>query len=388
MIEKKILSKSFLFSAIGSTAVHLVFAMTAGAYFLTREPPPEKHEISVKIIEKEKPDRKEKKERKVKPVLEVVPVIQPQELTQPAQPQQVVQVASVQTQVDVQPMMMQSVPTNTASPKNAKVTSHVSSRAMTAANSTPRPMRSTAVATVASSSNNIKRRTSNVSAYTMPDATPVMKPTTSARPVMTASRTGIKHGRAVSRVTSAPAPMATASSNVMSSGTKGTSLKHSSAVAVASASGRPRAIAPAMESGPGGTGGVGLKKSAARPAQLAALAPVTASPVEAIEEAITDPEARAGYERQISRRLQYVAQKHYKRSRAKKTRKEGRLEISFILMRDGSVKNAYVKTPNQFASVNQVALEALEKAAPFSEFPEEVVEDEFEVTVPFNFSIR
>ncbi len=391
MLPKKALSKSFLFSAMVSTALHLVFAMTAGAYFLTREPPPKKNPVSVKIIEKEKPDREEKKERKIKPVVEVVPVIQPVDISQPKKPQQVIQVASVQTQVDVQPVMMESVPTPTALPKNAKVTSHVSSRAMTAATSTPRPMRTTAVATIASSNNNIKRKTSNVSAYKVPNPTPVLKPTTVAKPVMTTSRPSLKRGRTVAKITNVPAPIAVASVKPTQSGTRGTAMKRSSATRVASALGKPRAIAPAINSGPSGSGGVGIKKTTARPVQVAALVPVAPTPVKVIEEVIeevTDPEAKAGYERKISRRLQYVAQKHYKRSRAKKSRKEGRLEVTFTLLRDGSVKEAFIKTPNKHASINKVALEALEKAAPFDEFPDGIVGKEFKVTVPFRFELR
>ncbi|QPJ62100.1 MAG: TonB family protein [Candidatus Nitronauta litoralis] len=390
MLSQKVLSKSFIVSAIGSTALHLVFAMTAGAYFLTREPPPVKNQVKVQIIEKEKPERKEKKERKIKPVVEVAPAIQPVEITQPKQPQQVTQVASVQTKVDVQPVMMESVPTATALPKNAKVTSHVSSRAMTAATSTPRPMRTTAVATMASSSNTVRRKTSNVFAYKISDVAPVKKPTTIAKPILTSKRTGVKRGRAVAKV-GIPAPIAVASVNTTQSGTKGAAIKRSSATRVANSFGSPRSVAAPVVTGSSGSTGVGLKKSTARPVQVAGLAPMAQTPVEVIEEVIgevTDPEAKAGYERKISRRLQYVAQKHFKRSRARKTGKKGKVVISFTLMRDGSVKKVYVKTPNEFASINQVALEALKKAAPFSEFPEGIVGNEFDVTVPFNFYIR
>ncbi len=390
MLSQKVLSKSFIVSAIGSTAIHLVFAMTAGAYFLTREPPPVKNQVKVQIIEKEKPDREEKKERKIKPVVEVVPVIQPVEITQPKKPQQVIQVASVQTRVDVQPVVMDSIPTATALPKNAKVTSHVSSRAMTAATSTPRPMRTTAVATIASSNNTVRRKTSNVSAYKITDTAPVMKPTTVAKPVLTSKRTGIKRGRAVARVAT-PAPIAVVSVNPSQSGTRGTALKRSRATRMAGAIGKPRAITPAVQTGTGGSGGIGIKKSNARPVQIAKLAPVAQTPVKVIEkviEEVTDPEAKAGYEKKIFRRLTYVAKKHYQRSRAKKARQQGRLEVTFTLLRDGSVKKAFVKTPNKHASINKVALEALEKAAPFAEFPEGIVGEEFEVTVPFNFTIR
>ncbi len=402
MIPKKVLSKSFLVAAFGSMILHLVFAMTAGAYFLTQESPPEKNQVRVQIIEKEKPDREKKKERKVKPVLKVVPVIQPIDITQPKLPQQVVQVASLQTKVDVQPVMMESIPTSSAPPKNAQVTSHVSSRAMTASTSTPRPMRTTAVATVASSSNTVKRRTSNVSAYTAPNVTPVMKPTTNARPVMTSSRTSMKRGRTVSRRASAPAPMAVASSSPARSGTRGTALKRSNATRVASTIGSARAISPTSKPGSGGSSGVGLKQSSARSMRMAGLTAFTPSPVtvippkppepvkviEEVIEEVMDAEALKGYQRKLFRRLTYVAKKNYKRSRAKKSRQEGKVQISITLKRDGSIEKVFVKTPNQFASINQVAMEAVKKAAPFAEFPDGVVGNELTWVVPFKFELR
>ncbi len=374
------LTKPFIVSALGSLSFHLVFAVTAGAYFLTREPPPEKNEVRVKIIKKERPDRKEMREKKVKPVMEVVPVIQPKEIVQPVTPQQAVQVASVQKQVDVQPVMMESVQTSAAPPKNARVSSHVSSRALTASTSTPRPLRSTPVATVASSGTTVQKRRSNVSVVTVPNPSPLAQPTTVPQNVVTSSRAGIRQSRSVPTIASAPAPKVVTSSTASSgTGTSGASI-HKSGARIASVQGlSAMAPSPVVEKN------TGPAVVAPKPGPKVAMLP---PPTPAEPEIGTDPEALSGYQSKIHRRVAFIAKRYYKRSSARRANKEGKVLVAFTLLRNGEIKDPYIKTPNPHPLINKAALEALKMAAPFSKIPEEIIEDELNLVIPFSFTLR
>ncbi|MCA9484193.1 MAG: TonB family protein [Nitrospina sp.] len=382
MLKPK-LTKPVVVSALGSFFFHMVFAVTAGAYFLTREVPPVKNEVRVKIIEKEKPDRKEKREMKAQPVVEVMPVMQPKELVQPVTPQQAVQVASAQKMINVEPVMMEPPPTNAAPPKTARVTSHVTSRAMTASASTPRPLRSTPVATVASSRSSVKKH-SNVSVVTVPNPAQVMQPTTVPQSVVTASKTGIRKSRAVGTVASTPAPKSVSAQAPSSSGRAGTSMHRSAAsTAPLSSAPAPMAVASASTASGSGKSGASIKSSSAKVAHVQGLTPLASPPGLG-----TDPDALDGYQSGIHRRLAFIAKKHYKRSSAKRANKEGKVLIAFTLLRNGEIKDPYVKEANPHPLINQAAMEALKKAAPFDEFPEEILENELQLVIPFSFTLR
>ncbi len=62
--------------------------------------------------------------------------------------------------------------------------------------------------------------------------------------------------------------------------------------------------------------------------------------------------------------------------------------VSFTVARDGSIKNAFVKEPSNFAMLNQAALDAIKQAAPFTEFPDGIVEEELNMVIPFSFTLR
>ena len=102
----------------------------------------------------------------------------------------------------------------------------------------------------------------------------------------------------------------------------------------------------------------------------------------------TDPDALDGYQSGIHRRLAFIAKKHYKRSSAKRANKEGKVLIAFTLLRNGEIKDPYVKEANPHPLINQAAMEALKKAAPFDEFPEEILENELQLVSPFSFTLR
>jgi len=127
---------------------------------------------------------------------------------------------------------------------------------------------------------------------------------------------------------------------------------------------------------------VTVSKEAAAPVEVAALPP------QAEPGPSTDPGALDGYQNGLHRRLTLVAQKRYQRSTARRANQEGKVMVAFTVQRNGEVKDVYVKDPSSHAMLNQTALEAIKQAAPFTEFPDDILEDELKLVIPFSFTLR
>lgn len=379
--------RTFYLAGALSLVCHLVFAMTAGAYFLNREPPEVRREVRVKVIKKKELEKPEIRERKVQPKQETVPVVEPVKVPQPVQPQQRVQVASTAVPVtNVQPVQLDPV----AAPSNAPAAKMVHSRSLTAVGTSAKPVRRVAVSHLPlASTHTVQPRTTAVRPVQTPSPVKVVSaPVPQVRgavrtgPVSRTARVrGVTGVQAVAPVVNSAQP-GPARPGVLSGRARARRLAGIQGVAPVQAPSAGTGGSAAVKAPPVKTRSrsVALPKAQA-PVQVASLPPAPPGPV-------TDPEALEGYKSSLHRRLTFVAQRRYQRSTARRANQEGKVRVAFTVLRNGEVRNVHVKTPSRHAMLNQTALEAIKQAAPFKEFPEDIVEDELNLVIPFTFTLR
>jgi TonB family protein len=83
-----------------------------------------------------------------------------------------------------------------------------------------------------------------------------------------------------------------------------------------------------------------------------------------------------------------IEQKKYYPKKEKRLNHEGIVEVSFIILKDGTIQEVAVKNPSKYKGLNQGALETLKRVARFEPIPEELALDRWEIVVPIEYTLR
>lgn len=100
---------------------------------------------------------------------------------------------------------------------------------------------------------------------------------------------------------------------------------------------------------------------------------------------IVDRGALKGYIGQVQRVIE-GAKKYPEASR--KAGREGKVKIQFTIYRNGNVDNIKLITPSPYPNLNNEAMNAIERAAPFTGFPDSIAENSVNVILPFKFELH
>jgi|GEM_PF-4016991 len=73
--------------------------------------------------------------------------------------------------------------------------------------------------------------------------------------------------------------------------------------------------------------------------------------------------------------------------RAKRLKQEGRVVISFELLKDGTIKKINIKDSSGFKRLNSAAVDLLETISKFQPIPKELNKDIWVIEIPINYSI-
>ena len=72
---------------------------------------------------------------------------------------------------------------------------------------------------------------------------------------------------------------------------------------------------------------------------------------------------------------------------AKRLNQTGKVYVTFIITKDGRIKNCRIERSSQFDSLDEASLETLMRIASFEAIPEELNKDSWEITVPIVYQI-
>lgn len=72
---------------------------------------------------------------------------------------------------------------------------------------------------------------------------------------------------------------------------------------------------------------------------------------------------------------------------AKRLNQTGKVYVTFIVTKDGRIKNCKIERSSQFDSLDEASLEILMRIANFEAIPEELNKDSWEITVPIVYQI-
>jgi TonB family protein len=75
-------------------------------------------------------------------------------------------------------------------------------------------------------------------------------------------------------------------------------------------------------------------------------------------------------------------------SRAADKNQQGTVRIGVTIDRSGELISAVTTQESRYRLLNQAALKAVKKAAPFPHLPEEMKADSFEVNLPITFRLQ
>ncbi len=368
------------YSAISSLGVHLIVVVFAGNYILLQDrliPPPNKT-YKLEVVKKSKPPLVKKKPIKKtvgKRVNQAVPV-KPKALPQAHTPTRVLTVAQVARDVPKKPVKSAPLHNSSTVSKQSFVKSSAASSSVRSTNvqlkSTPLHNSSTVSkqSFVKSSAASSSFRTASVSPR-------------SAQSVMVSNQSKTGKSVAVStnpmpRAHSAPVRKMTQTTVTASFASKGGSLIQSSSQRIAAPSFQARMIQS------DGISQEVHKKGGASKVETSAVRISSIFGPRSVPK-IVDQGALRGYSRSIQRKI--AARKKYPR-KAKRRGEEGQVIVQFILLKSGRIKNLSLVSATPYAELNEAALEAVRRAAPFSSFPDEIGEEFLELELPFRFEIK
>lgn len=95
--------------------------------------------------------------------------------------------------------------------------------------------------------------------------------------------------------------------------------------------------------------------------------------------------ALKGYIGQIQRIIEGA--KRYPEA-SRKAGREGKVKVQFTIFRDGKVDNIKLLTRTPYPHLNQEAMDAVERAAPFTGFPDSMAENSVNIILPFRFELH
>jgi TonB family protein len=100
---------------------------------------------------------------------------------------------------------------------------------------------------------------------------------------------------------------------------------------------------------------------------------------------IVDSGALNGYLGQIQRIIESA--KEYPEA-SRRAGREGKVKVQFTIFRNGNVDNIKLITRTPYPNLNQEAINAVERSAPFSGFPDSLTQKSVKVILPFRFELR
>ena len=100
---------------------------------------------------------------------------------------------------------------------------------------------------------------------------------------------------------------------------------------------------------------------------------------------IVDSGALNGYLGQIQRIIEGA--KEYPEA-SRRAGRQGKVKVQFTIFRNGDVRNIKLLTRTPYPNLNQEAIDAVERSAPFSGFPDSMMEKSVKVILPFRFELQ
>ena len=100
---------------------------------------------------------------------------------------------------------------------------------------------------------------------------------------------------------------------------------------------------------------------------------------------IVDRGALTGYLGQIQRIIEHA--KEYPEA-SRRAGREGKGKVQFTILRNGDVRNIKLLTQTPYPNLNQEAINAVERSAPFSGFPDSLTQKSVKVVLPFRFELQ
>lgn len=109
------------------------------------------------------------------------------------------------------------------------------------------------------------------------------------------------------------------------------------------------------------------------------------SPEITVAQSAPDPQILKGYLGKIQSKIERA--KEYP-DIARRAGNQGRVKIQFTILKDGRIENAVLidKTPHRI--LNEEALAAINRAAPFERLPDEIGKETLSVILPFSFMLN
>jgi len=100
---------------------------------------------------------------------------------------------------------------------------------------------------------------------------------------------------------------------------------------------------------------------------------------------IIDRGALKGYIGRVKRSIEGA--KRYPEA-SRKAGREGKLKIQFTILKNGEVADIKLLTRSPYENLNREAMAAVKRAAPFSGFPESLLQQSLKVILPFKFELN
>ncbi len=79
--------------------------------------------------------------------------------------------------------------------------------------------------------------------------------------------------------------------------------------------------------------------------------------------------------------------KHYPEA-SRRAGRYGKLKVQFTILKNGEVDNVKLLTKTPYPNLNREAMAAVKRAAPFSGFPDSIMEQSLKVVLPFRFELN
>ncbi|GJL78912.1 MAG: hypothetical protein NPINA01_19010 [Nitrospinaceae bacterium] len=100
---------------------------------------------------------------------------------------------------------------------------------------------------------------------------------------------------------------------------------------------------------------------------------------------IVDPKVLQGYLSTLQRLI--ASAKKYPES-ARQSGQEGKVTVQFTVMKNGNVKNIKLLSKTNYPDLDDEAIKAVKRAAPFSNLPREIDKPFLKIVLPFKFQLN
>jgi len=412
--------KPACYSAISSLGFHLAFVLVAGSFWLSQaEIPPVEKPFKLKIVSRPPLPPVVKKNKPIKAVKKrVVPVKKPTPMPKPKRKPETAKIARVQKTlapsvlpVTVKPKMLQEYKVHPSKESFQMARADISVHTVTPG---PRKINHFPVSEIIAQ----KVQRSSTEKVKSADISPLPRPVKNVRIFSKVSGKETRfHASAVGFAPSTPQPKAVSLSSFSSKGAdqkKAVEFKsgHSSGI-MASAFVAIRPSASKLESVTIPDRAARFYKAKTRTVSTLPFARVpnftppsnriftnnmktgfvqkgklfaaATIPTPRPVPNIIDKRVLDGYLGTLQRLI--ASAKQYPES-ARKLGREGKVTVQFTVLKNGAVKNIQLVSKTNYSELNEEAIEAVKRAAPFSGFPEEIGKPFLDIVLPFRFKLN